>query len=95
MRDAAVMVLEFVAAIAVSVLIVTHDVKRLPPELLARAWPTTSMWSAVALLGPFCIPIHFVRTRRSLWGVGLGVVWLAGAVLGLEAVGWVLEKVVG
>ena len=95
MRDAAVMVLEFVAAIAVSVLIVTRDVKRLPPHLLARAWPTTSIWSAVALLGPFCILIHFVRTRRSLLGVGLGVAWLAGAVLGLEAVGWVLEKTLG
>jgi len=95
MRDAAVMVLEFVAAIAVSVLIVTRDVKRLPPKLLERAWPTTSIWSAVALLGPFCIPFHFIRTRRSLLGIGLGLAWLAGAMGALEALGWVLEKTLG
>jgi hypothetical protein len=95
MRDALVMVLEFVAAIAVSVLVVLRDVKRLEPRLLARAWPTTSIWSAVALLGPFCIPLHFVRTRRSLAGLGLGVAWLAGAILALEALGWVLETVLG
>jgi hypothetical protein len=49
----------------------------------------------VALLGPFAIPLHFVRTRRSLAGVGLGVAWLAGAVLALEAFGWVLETALG
>lgn len=91
MRDALVMVLEFVAAIAVSVLIVTRDVKRLPPEQLARAWPTTSIWSAVALLGPLCIPFHFTRTRRSLLGFALGLAWLAAAAATLEAFGWLLE----
>lgn len=95
MRDALVMVLEFLAAIAISALVVLRDVKRLEPRLLARAWPTTSIWSAVALLGPFCIPFHFVRTRRSLSGLGLGVAWLAGAILALEAVGWVLETALG
>jgi hypothetical protein len=95
MRDALVMVLEFVAAIAVSVVVVTRDVKRLEPRLLARAWPTTSIWAAVALLGPFCIPLHFVRTRRSLVGLGLGVAWFAGAILALEALGWVLETALG
>ena len=95
MREALVMVLEFVAAIAVSVWVVLHDVKRLAPRLLARAWPATSIWSAVALLGPFAIPLHFVRTRRSFVGVGLGVAWLAGVVLVLEAFGWVLETALG
>jgi len=95
MRDALVMVLEFVAAIFVSALVVVRDVKHLEPRLLARAWPTTSIWSAVALLGPFCIPLHFVRTRRSLAGLGLGVAWLAGAILALEAFGWVLEAALG
>jgi len=95
MRDALVMVLEFVAAIAVSGLVVTRDVKRLEPRLLARAWPPTSIWSAVALLGPFCIPLHFLRTRRSLLGLLLGVAWLAAAALSLEALGWVLERTLG
>jgi hypothetical protein len=95
MREALVMVLEFVAAIAVSVLVVTRDVKRLEPRLLARAWPTTSIWSAVALLGPFCIPLHFLRTRRSFRGLLLGVAWLAAAALALEALGWVLERTLG
>ncbi|HWP07448.1 MAG TPA: hypothetical protein VNN72_16970 [Polyangiaceae bacterium] len=95
MRDAFVMVLEFVAAIAVTVLIVTRDVKRLPPQQLERAWPTTSIWSAVALLGPLCIPFHFMRTRRSLRGVGLGLAWLAGAGVALEAFGWLLETTLG
>ena len=95
MRDALVMVLEFVAAIAVSVLVVTRDVKGLDPRLLARAWPTTSIWSAVALLGPFCIPLHFLRTRRSLLGLVLGLDWFAGAALALEGLGWLLEKTLG
>jgi len=95
MRDALVMVLEFVAAIALSGLVVTRDVKRLEPRLLARAWPTTSIWSAVALLGPFCIPLHFLRTRRSFLGLLLGVAWLAAAALSLEALGWVLERTLG
>jgi hypothetical protein len=95
MRDALVMVLEFVAAIAVSVLIVTRDVKRLPPQQLERAWPTTSIWSAVALLGPFCIPFHFMRTRRSFWGVFLGIAWLAAVAVTLEAFGWLLETALG
>jgi hypothetical protein len=94
-REALVMVLEFVAAFAVSVLVVLHDVKRLEPRLLARAWPTTSIWSAAALVGPFAIPLHFLRTRRSLRGFGLGVAWFTGAALALEAFGWVLETTLG
>jgi hypothetical protein len=94
-REALVMVLEFVAAIAASVLVLLHDVKRLEPRLLVRAWPATSIWSAVALLGPFAILLHFVRTRRSLLGLGLGLAWFTGTALALEAFGWVLETTLG
>ena len=73
--------LSFALGIAVPALIVRRDLARLQGDRLARAWPDASLWSAVVVFGPLCVPIHFMRTRRSLWGVMLGLLWLAGAVL--------------
>ena len=71
----------FVLGILVPEAIVRHDVEQLRGDCLARSWPDSSLWSAVVVFGPLCVPIHFMRTRRSLWGVMLGLLWLAGAVL--------------
>jgi hypothetical protein len=54
-------------------LIVRRDLRRLSAERLARAWPDASFLSAVVGFGPFSLPIHFAKTRRSLAGLGLGV----------------------
>jgi hypothetical protein len=40
----------------------------------------------VVAFGPLCIPVHFVRTRRSMWGGVQGVLWLCGVLLALSLV---------
>jgi hypothetical protein len=61
--------------------IVRWDLKRLTGETLARSWPDASLWSAVVVFGPLCVPIHFIRTRRSWAGLGLAAFWLVCALL--------------
>jgi hypothetical protein len=82
----------FVLGIAVPATIVRWDVARLSGERLARAWPDASLWSAVVVFGPLCLPVHFIRTRRNWVGLGLGVAALVGAVLlislPVEGLGW-------
>lgn len=73
--------LSFALSIAVPATIVRCDLSRLQGERLARAWPDAGLWSAVVVFGPLCVPVHFIRTRRSWAGLGLGVFWLACAVL--------------
>jgi len=78
-------VLLFTLSIALGILvpavIVRRDLKRLTGERLARSWPDASLWLAIVVFGPLCVPIHFLRTRRSWAGLGLAVLWLAGALL--------------
>jgi len=73
--------LSFVLGIAVPALIVRRDLARLSGEPLARSWPDASLWAAVVVFGPLCLPIHFIKTRRNLLGVGLGLAWLACAIV--------------
>jgi hypothetical protein len=73
--------LSFALAIVVPATIVRRDLARLQGERLARAWPDASLWSAVVVFGPLCVPVHFIRTRRSWAGLGLGIFWLACAIL--------------
>ena len=54
-------------------LIVRRDLRGLSGERLARAWTDASFLSAVVGFGPFSLPIHFAKTRRSLTGFGLGI----------------------
>lgn len=63
--------------IAIPALIVRRDVARLAGEQLARSWPDSSLWLAAVLIGPFSVPIHYLRTRRSLLGLGLALLWFA------------------
>jgi hypothetical protein len=71
--------LSIALSIAVPAVILRRDLSRLSGEPLARSWPEASFWLAVVLLGPLSVPVHFIRTRRSWRGLGLGLLWLAGA----------------
>ncbi|HVY31145.1 MAG TPA: hypothetical protein VHB79_31530 [Polyangiaceae bacterium] len=68
--------LSFVLGIAVPEAIVRHDLHCLSGEALKRSWPDASLWAAVVLFGPLCLPVHFIKTRRSWVGAALGALWL-------------------
>ena len=74
MGEVLLFTLSFVLGIAVPALIVRRDVARLVGEQLSRSWPDASLWAAVVVFGPISVPIHFLRTRRSLLGIGLAFV---------------------
>jgi hypothetical protein len=76
LAEIALYVVSFALGIAVPASIVRRDVARLEGERLARAWPDASLWSAVVAFGPLCLPVHFIRTRRSWAGLGLSLFWL-------------------
>jgi hypothetical protein len=82
-------VLEFVVDLAVTIVltawVVRRDMRKLPPERYARSWNVASFWSAVVGFGPLSVPVHFIRTRRSLGGAFLGLLWGTLVVLGSTA----------
>lgn len=94
MGEVLLFTLSLALGIAVPAAIVRWDLGRLRGERLARAWPEASFWLAVVVFGPICLPVHFIRTRRSWAGVGLGVLSLGLGVLlvalPVEAVGWIV-----
>ncbi|HTQ04851.1 MAG TPA: hypothetical protein VMI54_13390 [Polyangiaceae bacterium] len=95
MRDVLDLIVQFVATIALSAWVVRRDVKKLQPELLSRAWPESTFWSAVVCFSPICVPVHFVRTRRSALGVALGVGWFTATVATVNGLAWVVDTAFG
>lgn len=79
-------VVQFSLQLALGILltwwVLRRDMRRLPPAQRERAWNDASFWVAVVVFNPICIPIHFIRTRRSLGGVVHGMAWM-GVVLAL------------
>ena len=75
--------------------IIRQDLRRRTPDQLARAWNDASFWTAIVVFGPLCIPVHFIKTRRSLWGLLLGVLWMGGAVLAIALPSAGLEALIG
>lgn len=77
--------------------IIVRDERRLKGVQLERAWPPVSRDAAIFATWNFgvhhlCLLLHFARTRRSFFGVLLGIGWLvavagidAGAQIGTEA----------
>jgi hypothetical protein len=49
----------------------------------------------VVWFSPLCLLIHFLRTRRSLLGLLLGVSWLFGAMLAVSALSYLAELLSG
>jgi hypothetical protein len=79
--------IELALGILVPWWIVRRDLKKLEGERLARAWNDASFWSAIVLFGPLSLPFHFTKTRRSLLGFVLGVVWMLVAFLAIGLLG--------
>jgi hypothetical protein len=86
--------------------ILRFDEARLRPEQLARGWTRTSKLAVVGcgLLGVsflfhLAVIVHFWRTRRSLYGIGLGVLCAAGmfavGIGVLLLVEWIAESIGG
>jgi hypothetical protein len=90
-----VFVLELALGIALPGLIVREDLRRLNGERLARAWNDASFWAAVVAFGPLCLPFHFGKTRRSLFGVVVGVLWMFAAFGAIVLIASILATVLG
>ncbi len=78
--------------------IVWLDERRMSEAMLERAWPPATRGAVVLWFSPFCLLVHFIRTRRSVVGAALGiaaivfvfvvyfaVVALAGLAFGIDA----------
>jgi hypothetical protein len=68
--------------------VIVHDERRLRGDRFARSWPPPSRDAAIFglwLMGvhSLCVLVHFVRTRRSLAGFGMGLLAL-GAIVALD-----------
>lgn len=74
MADVLDVILSMLVGTVGTILFVAWDERRLPPDARERAWPISTRLSAALAFGPFCLPVHFFRTRRSLWGTLLGFV---------------------
>lgn len=68
-------VLTLATSIALPHAVVAWDVSRLSPACRQRMWNSATHWSAIVAFGWLAVVVHFGRTRRSLGGAGLGVVW--------------------
>ncbi len=95
MLDIVLLVLVNGLGIALSAWLVQLDERRLSPAELERAWPRASFLIAVVLFAPWCLPIHFVRTRRSLTGLFLGVLALAVVLAAELGLVWVAGLISG
>jgi hypothetical protein len=82
MLEVVQLVVQMAVGIALPAWLVRWDERRLGELELSRAWHPASFWIAVVVFGPLCLPFHFVRTRRSLLGLVLGLAALVAAVLG-------------
>lgn len=92
-------VVSFVVELAVSLWatawVLRRDMRSLGPERYARSWNVASFWSAVVTFGPLCIPVHFVRTRRSVRGALLGIAWTVAVLAATAAAGALLDHAEG
>ncbi len=89
------LVLQIALGIVLTAWVVRRDMRRASSQKLARSWNDASFWSAVVAFGPLCIPVHFVRTRRTLLGLGLGLLWAALVLGAISLMSAVMEWIGG
>jgi hypothetical protein len=87
--------LSFALGILVPAYVVRQDMKQLSAEQRARSWPDSSYWAAVVVFGPLCLPVHFIKTRRTWLSVLLALGNLVDALLSValpvELLGRILQ----
>jgi hypothetical protein len=85
-------IIELVVSTALQIVVtwwvIRRDDRKLTGLCAARAFPPATFWIAVVVFGPLSIPVHFIRTRRSWVGLGLGAIWLAGAIGVIGVIGF-------
>lgn len=79
-------VVQMALGILLTAYVVRRDIRRLSAEQRARTWTPASFWVSVVVFGPLCIPVHFVKARRSMVGLLLGLLWMAAVLAVLSAV---------
>ena len=94
MSDIAPLIASWAVALWLVFATLRWDEKRLTDAELARAWPPATRLAAGVYFGVICLPIHFWRTRRTLWGLLQGLLW--GAVISVldEGIAWGVEQLV-
>jgi hypothetical protein len=87
--------LVMIAQILLPLWLIRRDERRLPRAQQVYAFPEATFWIAIVCFGPLAVLVHFLRTRRGLRGLALGLAWLAVTLglLVLLSVG--LEKILG
>jgi hypothetical protein len=83
-RDVLELVVPWVVSTAFLFLVIVWDERRMARRddpRLERAWPPGGRDSAIVGFGLIALPLHFIRTRRSLFGVALAFAWTCAAVL--------------
>lgn len=88
------LLLSWIATTAACFYVVMRDERRLPPELLERAWPSSSRAAAIIAFGQIAVWVHFWKTRRyGIRGFLLGLLWMVGTSLPALAIGFLLDLV--
>ena len=95
MLEVGLFVMQSALSVALTAWLVRFDERRLPPQMLERAWNNATFWMAVVVFGPLCLPVHFGKTRRSVMGVLSGMDALMLVLLAQVLVAKGLEAVLG
>ena len=95
MAEIALFCVQLALGIVLPWLIVRRDLARLDRERLGRAWNEASFWCAIVVFGPLSLPFHFVKTRRSVLGILLGITWMAVSIAAIGLIASAISGVVG
>ncbi|HEY5959903.1 MAG TPA: hypothetical protein VIV60_25285 [Polyangiaceae bacterium] len=93
MSDVIELVVSATLQIVMTCWVIRRDDRQLTGPSAARGFPPATFWIAVVVFGPLSIPIHFIRTRRSWVGLGLGAIWLAGTIGLIGLAGFALSLI--
>jgi hypothetical protein len=73
--------------------LIRYDERTLSEAERERAFGSSTYWIAVVVFGPLSLPVHFLRTRRSVWGLALGLMALAGTLAAIGGLGEALATI--